>query len=66
MPARTDLILNTRNGACQGPTRGIGERGADNLPWVLLVSGVLVGVVMQAHAFRLIDPRSVCFIRCRI
>ena len=28
----------------------IGELGADNLPWVLLVSGVLVGVVMQAYA----------------
>ena len=28
----------------------IGELGADNLPWVLLVSGVLVGVVMQVYA----------------
>ena len=27
----------------------IGELGADNLPWVLLVSGVVVGVVMQGY-----------------
>ena len=28
----------------------IGELGADNLPWVLLVSGVLVGAMMQLYA----------------
>ncbi len=27
----------------------IGDLGADNLPWVLLVSGVLVGVMMQLY-----------------
>ena len=29
--------------------RFIGELGADNLPWVLLASGAIVGVVMQAY-----------------
>ena len=39
----------------------IGDLGADNLPWVLLVSGVLVGLMMQVYtrgAARL-PPRSV-------
>ena len=39
----------------------IGDLGADNLPWVLLVSGVLVGVTMQLYtrgASRL-PPQSV-------
>ena len=39
----------------------IQELGADNLPWVLVVSGVLVGIVMQIYsrAVSLLPPRMV-------
>ncbi len=39
----------------------INDLGADNLPWVLLFAGVLIGIIMQVYTrvVRRLPPRSV-------